>query len=143
LAEHGLEGIDHTIQQTYSWIDEIAAALGPSNRHVGYQVLRGFLHSVRDRLPMDEAVHLGAQLPMLLRGLYYEGWDPEGVPVSIRDGQGFLSDFAWDARLPDSVNSAASVRAAYEVLARHVTSGEVAEVLNALPGEVRKLLVAA
>ena len=75
--------------------------------------------------------------------LYYEGWDPEALPVSIRDGQAFLSDFAWDARLPDSVNTAASVRAAYDVLARHVTSGEVTEVLNALPGEVRNLLVAA
>jgi len=142
VAEHGLEGIDHTIQQTYTWIDEVAAALAPANRHIGYQVLRGFLHTVRDRLPMDEAVHLGAQLPMLLRGLYYDGWDPEAIPSRVRDGKAFLSDFAWESRLPDAVDTAASVRAAYEVLARHVTSGEVAEVLNALPGEVRSVLIA-
>ena len=143
MAEHGLEGIDHTIQQTYTWIDEVAEALKPSNRHIGYQVLRGFLHTVRDRLPMDEAVHLGAQLPMLLRGLYYDGWDPEAIPGDIRDGQAFLSAFAWEARLPDAINMRASVQAAYEVLARHVTSGEVSEVLNALPGEVRDMLVPA
>jgi hypothetical protein len=53
----------------------------------------------------------GRKLPMLLRGLlYYEGRDPEALPVIIRDGQAFLLDFAWDARLPDSVNTAASVR---------------------------------
>lgn len=92
---------------------------------------------------MDEAVHLGAQLPMLLRGLYYDGWDPEATPSRIRDGKAFLSDFAWEARLPDSVAPAASVKAAYEVLVRHVTSGEAAEVLNALPSEVRSLFVAA
>jgi uncharacterized protein (DUF2267 family) len=32
------------------------------------------LHALRDRLPPEIAVHLSAQLPMLVRGIYYEGW---------------------------------------------------------------------
>ena len=142
MAEHGLEGIDRTVQQTYTWIDEVADELAPASRHIGYQVIRGFLHTIRDRLPMDEAVHLGAQLPMLLRGLYYEGWDPESAPRDIRDGKAFLADFVAESRLPDSVGAAGSVKAAYDVLERHITPGESSEVLNTLPGEVRQLLIA-
>ena len=48
-----------------------------------YKALRAVLQTLRDRLPMQEAVHFGAQLPMLLRGLYYEGWKPAQTPIKM------------------------------------------------------------
>jgi uncharacterized protein (DUF2267 family) len=48
-----------------------------------YKGLRAVLQTVRVRLPLDLAVHFGAQLPMLVRGLYYEGWEPSKVPIKM------------------------------------------------------------
>ncbi|HEY5940705.1 MAG TPA: non-homologous end-joining DNA ligase [Gemmatimonadales bacterium] len=35
--------------------------------------------TLRDRLTVEETAHPGAQLPMLIRGSYYAGWEPSGV----------------------------------------------------------------
>ena len=42
------------------------------------------LHAVRDRLQVNDAVSLGAQLPELLRGAYYEQWRPAKQRRPIR-----------------------------------------------------------
>ena len=112
MAEHGLEGIDHTIQQTYTWIDEIAEATStfePAHRLPGAS--RVPPHGSRPPADGRGRSPGGANCQCSFVACYTtKGWDPEALPVIIRDGQAFLSDFAWDARLPDSVNTAASVR---------------------------------
>ena len=47
------------------------------------------LHALRDRLTPDSAVHLGAQLPILVRGIYYEGWRIAGKPADYKSIQDF------------------------------------------------------
>lgn len=139
MADRGLEGIDEAVQQTYIWIDEIAAAFHGS-RHEGFQVLRGFLHALRDHLAVDESAQLAAQLPLLIRGLYYEGWDPGHSLQHIRGGQDFLAQVVRDTGLRDS-DARDAVAAAWQTLAAHVSGGEVADVAQSLPKHIRELLV--
>ena len=54
------------------------------NEHKAYLALRTVLHTLRDRLSVEEAVQLGAQLPMLIRGFYYEGWTLKQKPTKER-----------------------------------------------------------
>jgi uncharacterized protein (DUF2267 family) len=77
----GLEVFDESVQTTSAWLKEITELLGP-HRHRAYQSLRAVLRGLRDRLTIDEAVQLGAQLPMLVRGIY-EAWDPTGKPEKV------------------------------------------------------------
>ncbi len=63
--------------------------MGLSDRHAAYRVLRAVLHALRDRLTVAETVDLGAQLPMLIRGLYYEGWTPNDKPLRERTREKF------------------------------------------------------
>ena len=70
--------IDHSVETTHIWLNELAAELGTEDHRHAYRVLRAVLHAVRDRLTVDEAAQLAAQLPELIRGIYYEGWDRAG-----------------------------------------------------------------
>ena len=75
MSSTGLEVFDETVHKTNIWLKEIAQVLGP-DRHRAYNALRAVLHCLRDRLTVDEAAQLGDQLPMLVRGIYYEAWHP-------------------------------------------------------------------
>ena len=93
--------------------------LGIDNRHQAYQALRGILHALRDRLPVEEATHLGAQLPMLITGIYYEGWEPEDKPERIRHGEAFGGQ---------SEDSERAARAVFNILARRTSEGEIKDI---------------
>ena len=110
-----------------------------SDRHRAYLALRATLHALRDRLSVDEAAHLAAQLPMLVRGIYFEGWHPAGTPVRERHKEDFLAHIAEAFRATPEVDPEQVVRTVFRVLARHVTAGEVEEVRGALPKDIRQL----
>src|SRR5207249_4578104 len=84
MTATGLDVFDATIQKTNSWLDDVMQVGGWPDRHTAYRALRATLHALRDRLIIDEVAQLGAQLPMLIRGLYYEGWDPSNKALKER-----------------------------------------------------------
>jgi uncharacterized protein (DUF2267 family) len=133
------DAIEATVQKTNRWIKELSEELGGVSRREAYRVLRGFLHALRDRLTVDEAAQLGAQLPMLVRGLYYEGWDPSRAPRKMRAKE-FVETFAGQAALRPNQEPGPALRAAACVWSRHISEGEVVDVLSTLPEDVRRLL---
>jgi Uncharacterized conserved protein (DUF2267) len=84
-AATGLDVFDKTLQTTNIWLDEIAAEIGP-DRQVAWHALGAVLRALRDRIPLDLAAHLGAQLPLLARGLYYDQWHPAAGGLESRPG---------------------------------------------------------
>jgi uncharacterized protein (DUF2267 family) len=133
------DAIDTTVQKTYQWLRELALELGGVGRDDAYDVLRGFLHTLRDRLTVQEAADLGAQLPMLIRGLYYEGWTPSRMPVKMKALE-FLESFSAESGYGLDVTSEFALKAANRILWRHVTAGEALDVWNSLPEDIRSLL---
>jgi uncharacterized protein (DUF2267 family) len=138
MSATGLEVFDETLHKTNAWLKEIAQVLGP-DRHRAYQALRAVLHCLRDRLTVDEAAQLGDQLPMLVRGIYYEAWHPAGKPEKIRSREEFLARI--NAHLPKTrpIDAQDAARAVFRVLASHVTAGEIRDVVKSLPQEIRTL----
>jgi uncharacterized protein (DUF2267 family) len=130
---------DATLEKTNLWIREVMEELGSTDSHRAYQALRGVLHALRDRLQPDEAVHLGAQLPMLVRGFYYDGWKPSGTPLKERHLGEFLEHVCEPFPRDPVIDSERVVRAVFAVLARRVTEGEIEDVKGMLPEEVRVL----
>jgi uncharacterized protein (DUF2267 family) len=131
---------DHTLQKTNLWLREIRRELWWMESDRAYHALRAVLHALRDRLPIHEAVNLGAQLPLLLRGCYYEGWKPSRKPGEDRTKEQFLSHVArelrGDRRLEDFEEIVSTV---FATLERHVTAGEIEDVKSNLPAELRAL----
>lgn len=129
---------DKTLQKTTHWIDCVAKGMGSTDRDRGYHVLRSVLHAVRDRLPPDEAVQLGAQLPMLVRGFYYEGWHPANKPEHYRDKQEFLSRIARDVPDLDPTQRERAATAVFALLDDEI-GDEAAKVRHVLPAKIREL----
>ena len=138
MSTTGLNVFDKTVQTTNIWLDEIMAAMGP-DRHVAWHILGATLHALRDRLPLDEAAHLGAQLPLLVRGLYYDQWHSPSTIHKERHQEEFLARVADDLKDTRPVNTRDAVRTVFRVLATHVARGQADKVAATLPGEIRAL----
>jgi uncharacterized protein (DUF2267 family) len=128
---------DRALQKSNEWLNELAAELGGPNANGALLALRSVLHAVRDRLPPDEAVNLAAQLPLLIKGVYFDGWHPSKTPVKARTRTAFLGLVARHAggRMTES-EAERLTRAVFRLLASHVTAGEVEDVRGALPAEL-------
>jgi uncharacterized protein (DUF2267 family) len=132
----GLDAFEHSLQRTNVWLKDLMARLDTDDRHVAYLALRATLHALRDRLTVDEAAHLGAQLPMLVRGLYYEGWRPAGKPLKEHSRDAFLAHVEGEARNPN-FQAEPAVRAVFGLLAERVSAGEIEDVKSSLPRPIR------
>src|SRR5437764_13205931 len=93
MSSTGLDVFDKTLQTTNIWLNEIMSDVGP-DRHVAWRVLGAVLCTLRDRIPLDLAIKLDAQLPLLVRGAYYDGYRPSETPSRLRHQDEFLSEVA-------------------------------------------------
>ena len=139
MSTTGLEVFDKTVQTTNAWLKEIMEVTGP-DRHRAYRVLAAALHALRDRLTVDEAAQLGAQLPILVRGLYYDQWHhPSGKPERLRNKDEFLAEVAAELDDIKPINPEQAARAVFSVLERHIAPGEIEDIKATLPTQLREL----
>jgi uncharacterized protein (DUF2267 family) len=140
MSEQGLETIESTTQKTHEWIARIAESMHMEKRDA-YKSLRAVLHTLRDRLPLDLAVHFGAQLPMLVRGLYYEGWEPSKVPIKM-SRQEFLDSVQGKIVADRVIDPAETVQNVLAVVASHTGDGELEKVMHSFPRDMQSLFPA-
>jgi uncharacterized protein (DUF2267 family) len=138
MSRTGLDVFDKTLQTTHIWLDEIMAELGP-DRQRAYHALRAVLHALRDRLPIDDAAHLSAQLPLLVRGILFENWDPQPETSRERSLEAFIARVEGGLQGVRPINPQQAARVVFSVIARHVSSGEAQKVKTALPKEIQAL----
>lgn len=130
--------IRHSVQTLQEWLKELRDKGELADEAAAYSVLRSVLHQLRDRLTLEEAVDLGAQLPLIVRGAYYDGWRPHRVPHKIRSKEKFL-DALTEELLPYSYPVDWAVSHVFELLARHCDPGEIADVIGQMPADIKEL----
>ncbi len=131
--------LDRSVQKANVWLKQLCDELESDDRQYAYRVLRGFLHALRDRLPVEESAQLAAQLPVIVRGIYYEGWVPSRTPQTYHDLRTFLDRLAAEASMSGETEASFAAAAAARVLRAHVTSGELDDVISVLPPPVREV----
>jgi uncharacterized protein (DUF2267 family) len=130
---------EHTIQASAIWITDLMSELGWHSQEHAYHVLRSVLHALRDRLPIDHVAAFAAQLPMLVRGMYYEGWQPAGKPLRERKKEEFLSHIASAFPNDPRVDAEQVAAAVFRVIERQVSAGEVRKLVGVLPRDIQAL----
>ncbi len=137
MSAVGLESLEHTVQLTHEWINELDQQLGWNNKARSFRLLKAVLHALRDWLIVEEAADFAAQLPMLLRGAYYEQWRPATVPVKHRTKEDFVARVVASFK-PDPLElPSQAVMVVFELLSKKVTAGEINDVRHALPEDLR------
>lgn len=142
MSATGLDVFDKTLQLTHTWLDEIMETLGP-DRRVAWKVLSTVLHKLRDRIPVELSAHLGAELPLLIRGVYYDQYEPAKQPMKCRTMEEFEDEVAEWLADTRPVNPLTAIRTVFATLSRHIPAGQIRKVQDALPHEIREFWQAA
>ncbi|HUU24818.1 MAG TPA: DUF2267 domain-containing protein [Methyloceanibacter sp.] len=134
----GLDTFDKTVQESNLWLKAVMERLETDDRHRAYSTLRAVLHALRDRIGPESAAHLGAQLPMLLRGLFYEGWDPTDKPTKERHNDAFPAHIARELPRATEDEVEQGTLAVLDVLSKHVDRGAAVKIAGMFPQELRR-----
>lgn len=126
-------------EEARKWFREVAHLLDtPDREDQAYLALKGGLFALRDRLQSQEVFHLSAQLPFIIRGILFEGYQPEGKPEKFHAGE--LLDRIKQEMTPTMNYLPGSVfEAVLQVLHRHVSRGELDDIYAAMPKDIRDL----
>ncbi|HUJ29606.1 MAG TPA: DUF2267 domain-containing protein [Myxococcales bacterium] len=120
------------------WVNDMRDALQIADEDRAWLALRAGLHALRDRLTVDEAAHLAAQMPMMIRGLFFEGWHPGGKRRRLRSRESFLEDIERELQ-HGQIDAEKVARATFHLLDEHVTAGMVTNVRHSLPRKLADL----
>jgi uncharacterized protein (DUF2267 family) len=131
--------VEHTLRTTNRWLRDVRLRLGEKHSHHAFRVLRAVLHVLRDHLSIDHVASLGAQMPLLLRGVLYEGWDPTGKPEKQRHQTDFVSEVKGQLAPERLDHAEGAIHAVLMALGSHLTAGEVIKLKRSLPYEIREL----
>jgi len=135
--------LDTTVQKTEEWLRDVKRGLHTASDRTAYAALRSTLHALRDHLATDQVAQFGAQLPMLIRGIYYEGWNPRPAARGRVNG-GFLAQVRRElSDHPEIDDPGEAVEVVLGVISCHVDSRESEKLVAALPREIGRLWLAA
>lgn len=137
MTTTGLKTFDHSLATTKEWLKDVKEEMGLADQQQAYEAMRAVLHTLRDRLTVEEATDFAAQLPMLLQGVYYHEWTTADKPLKIRDKEEFLGIIA--EKLMGKHPPEDTARAVFKVFKQRITPGQISDVKNTLPPEIREL----
>ncbi|MBM0240091.1 DUF2267 domain-containing protein [Micromonospora sp. ATA32] len=141
MAEQLQSAFESSLEKTNLILKDIEQAYGwpKEQRNQSYCALRTVLHLLRDRLPVQESVEFSAQLPVLVRGIYFDGWKPMDVPIKLK-----RDDFLFEVRrhFPYDVEGGTErvVQVVLDALSRHVTQGQWDDVKDNMPRDLQRMM---
>lgn len=139
MKNQNLINLEKYTEETERWIDEVAVLIKAGDRKDwAWNALRGVLQTLRDRITPVEVFHLSAQLPMLIRGLFLEGYHISDKPEKFRVGE--LKDRIEGVLGPAvTIEPEAAFKGVLLVLHDHVSEGELDDIYRSLPKDIRRL----
>ena len=139
MDETGISAFETTVHKTNAWLGELMQTLETSDRQRAYRALSTTLHALRDHLPLHQVIEVSAHLPTLIRGLYFEGWNPTMSARPLRTLDAFLTPIHEAFRDQHVSYAERAARAVFKLLADKFNEGEVDKLKQVLPAAVRAL----
>jgi uncharacterized protein (DUF2267 family) len=135
--------LNKSVIKTYEWLKDISIYAGWDNNAKSLAALRVTLHQLRDNIPLESAVYLSAQLPIFIRGIFFENWHPSCAPLKERKADIFLHSVEEHLKefkeSTQDVDSLIAVKAVFKTLSDKISEGEIEKILNILPKQIRSI----
>jgi uncharacterized protein (DUF2267 family) len=139
MTSQGLEVIDHSVHLTHEWINELAERLDWSSKRSALRLMRVTLHHLRDHLLVDELAQMSAQLPLLIRGFFFEGWVPKQTPIKERSVEDFIGFISEQMGETEEYRGHHDIKCVFDLLNNRLSRGEVEDVRATLSATIRDL----
>lgn len=139
MSARGLEVIDHTVHLTHEWINELAARLGWGSKRSALRLLRLTLHRLRDHMMADEVAQFSAQLPLLIRGMFFEGWVPKQTPIKERHADTFIDAVSKNMNDSSEYRGAEDIKCVFDLLNARLSAGEINDIRASLSEDLRSI----
>ncbi len=139
MSATGLEVLDRTWQKTHEWVNELRDRLGWSSDRDTLRLLRVTLHQIRDRIHVNETAQLSAQLPIMIRGMLFEGWQPHLVPLSGRRAIDFIEAIEQHVGDMGEYRGEEDIVTVLKLLNARISIGQVNDIRGNLPEDIRAL----
>jgi uncharacterized protein (DUF2267 family) len=138
MIDTNVRAINKSLHETNDWLEAYMKKCSLDDHEQAYSVMRATFHAIRDRIPEDEATDFAAQLPMIIRGFYFEGFNPEDVPKKIRDENEFFFDYLG-SKIADSIDidPRLAFNKLFELCGEHITSAQVDHVISMFPQDIQ------
>lgn len=129
----------------HKFVNEIADELGvPEDFDKADRIMTSVLHTLRDILTPEESMHLIAQLPMMIKAIYVNGWslnkksrihtiDEFIEGLMLQNPKTAVTDFGNDTKATERS------KAVFRVIRNHIAIGEVKDIVAQLPPELTEL----
>jgi uncharacterized protein (DUF2267 family) len=125
--------------EAISWINEISIRAGfPSRPDWAYSALKSVLHSIRDRSTIEEIFQFAAQLPLIIKGIFFEGYNPSGKPVKLNSEE-FMMRIRKDMGTANEIPAGEAFRVVLELLYEKTSTGEMNQLRGLMPKDIQKL----
>ncbi len=139
MALQTLDFLQTTVQKTHEWLIDFMQHTGRQDELKAWQMVRAVLHVLRDRLTTAQSAHLSAQLPMLIRGMYFEGWSPSDQPLRLRSRDEFVQAVAHELSGHPEIDPNQAIEGTFYLLSKRVSEGQLEKIKSSLQPELRDL----
>lgn len=139
MPRTAFSSLEKSTQKTKEWLHEVQDELGWEDENMVYLAFRSVIQTLRDRLPIEEAIELGDELPMVMKGIYYEGYSTRHKPEKIKNRTEFFQKVQEKSpRTPLKTEEA--TRAVFHLLEKKLGgAGEIKQVRSNLPKDIQNL----
>jgi uncharacterized protein (DUF2267 family) len=137
-----ISSLDRAVQNAVLWLNDIQTELGWENREIVYKATKAVLQTIRDRLPVSELFHFSTNLPIVLKGMLFEGYDPsEAKKEKIKTIQEFYDRIQthYDPLQRDIVSGHQAAFGVINVLFNRIGEGEMRKVADNMPLKLKPL----
>jgi uncharacterized protein (DUF2267 family) len=136
---YNIKAVQSSLNLTQVWIKDLMETYDYADENQAFVLLRATLKTLRDRITPDEAFHLASQLPAVIRGYFFEGWEPHKQPGDEKAHLDFLTSVRKNLGGQDDIDLEMAVPEALKIIFNHIDQGEAEDVLKNLPPDIHEL----